>query len=152
MLVMLTLLVISYKADTNFRIQDYLPLGKDVSTDPLLTAGGAAEYRRLLSAVNPLDTTPHSKTLGVASRMYVIGLPGREDRRILMESLQNAMGKLNINIYNICQIVLNFTRSHIHLAQCYECSFPHNRRNRRTHTNCKRGESQRSRNGIFDAR
>ena len=97
MLVMFTLLVISYKADTNFRIQDYLPLGKDVSTDPLLAAGGAAEYRRLLSTVNPLDTTPHSKTLGVASRMYVIGLPGREDRRILMESLQNAMGRLNIH-------------------------------------------------------
>jgi hypothetical protein len=51
----------------------------------------SSEYRRLLSTVSPLDRVPHSKTLGVASRIYVIGLPRREDRRASMEKLARAM-------------------------------------------------------------
>lgn len=53
----------------------------------------SSEYRRLLSTVSPLDRVPHSKTLGVASRIYVIGLPRREDRRASMEKLARAMGE-----------------------------------------------------------
>jgi len=51
----------------------------------------AAQYRQLLSTVNPLDRLPHSKTLGVASRIYLIGLPNREDRRNTLHSLEKAM-------------------------------------------------------------
>ena len=54
---------------------------------------GISEYRKLLSTVKPLDRAPHSKTLGVASRIYVIGLPIREDRRKSLKSLERAMGK-----------------------------------------------------------
>lgn len=52
----------------------------------------ARSYRDLISTVHPLDRVPHSKTLGVASKIYVIGLPGRKDRRREMESLADAMG------------------------------------------------------------
>lgn len=54
---------------------------------------GPSEYRKVLSTITPLDRAPHSKTLGVASRIYVIGLPGREDRRRELKSLEKAMGK-----------------------------------------------------------
>jgi len=51
----------------------------------------SSEYRRLLNTVSPLDHVPHSKTLGIASRIYVIGLARREDRRASMEKLARAM-------------------------------------------------------------
>lgn len=51
-------------------------------------------YRDLLSTVYSSDMVPHSKTLGVAGKIYVIGLPGRDDRRKEMRSLQEAMGAL----------------------------------------------------------
>jgi len=51
----------------------------------------SSQYRRLLSTINPIDHVPHSKTLGVASRIYVIGLARRVDRRISMEKLARAM-------------------------------------------------------------
>jgi hypothetical protein len=53
----------------------------------------AVDFRQLLSTVNPLDRLPHSKTLGVAGSIYVIGLPLREDRRNVMRGLEKAMGK-----------------------------------------------------------
>jgi hypothetical protein len=53
----------------------------------------SSEYRRLLSTIYPSDRVPHSKTLGVASRIYVIGLKRREDRRTAMEKLARAMGE-----------------------------------------------------------
>jgi hypothetical protein len=40
-----------------------------------------------------MDRIPHSKTLGVASRLYVIGLARRQDRRATMEKLAHAMGE-----------------------------------------------------------
>ena len=49
-------------------------------------------FRELLSTVLPSDKAPHSKTLGVAGKIYVIGLPGRVDRRSEMQKLQDAMG------------------------------------------------------------
>jgi hypothetical protein len=77
-------------------------LPQNISTEhPVVD--NAADYRRLLSTVNPLDGLPHSKTLGVASRIYVIGLPDREDRRIIMENLEKAMGGQNVlYVYYIC--------------------------------------------------
>ncbi|KZP09602.1 hypothetical protein FIBSPDRAFT_938406 [Athelia psychrophila] len=48
-------------------------------------------YRDLLSTVYPSDRVLHSKTLAVAGKIYVIGLPSREDRRREMESLAEAM-------------------------------------------------------------
>lgn len=84
--------MVSYHPYPHLRYFQLSPL--HISTkEQLLAIGDAAEYRHLLSAVNPLEGIPHSKTLGVASRLYVIGLPGREDRQILMGSLQKAMGK-----------------------------------------------------------
>lgn len=78
----------------------YLDLGSvqhstlpEYSTEQFLVIDNVTGHRRVLSTVNPLDGFLHSKTLGVASRLYVIQLPGREDRRTLMESLQKAMGK-----------------------------------------------------------
>lgn len=53
-----------------------------------------SEYRRFLSTVHPLDQVPHSQTLGIASKIYVIGLPSRTDRRDNMEALAKAMGQL----------------------------------------------------------
>ena len=58
----------------------------------------ALDFRQLLSTVHPLDRLPHSKTLGVAGSIYVIGLPHREDRRNVMRGLEKAMGK---KIYNL---------------------------------------------------
>jgi len=82
----LAFLLISYNGYTaNPRTLGDPPLSSSQVVD------AAADYRRMLSAVNPLDRFPHSKTLGVASRLYVIGLPHREDRHIELEKLQNAM-------------------------------------------------------------
>jgi hypothetical protein len=53
----------------------------------------SSEYRRLLGTIYPSDRVPHSKTLGIASRIYVIGLKRREDRRAAMEKLARAMGE-----------------------------------------------------------
>jgi hypothetical protein len=63
---------------------------------PLQVDDAVAQYRHLLSTVNPLDRLPHSKTLGVASRIYLIGLPNREDRRVVLHSLEKAMGGKNV--------------------------------------------------------
>lgn len=70
---------------------------------------GPSEYRKLLNTITPLDRAPHSKTLGVASRIYVIGLPGRGDRRKALASLEKAMGKpavfdcyLSLRLTHIC--------------------------------------------------
>lgn len=56
-------------------------------------AGNAADnlYHQQLSNVRDLDLVPHSRTLGVAQRIYVIGLARRADRRKHMESLIKAM-------------------------------------------------------------
>lgn len=53
----------------------------------------SSEYRRLLSTIYPSDRIPHSRTLGVASRIYIIGLKRRQDRRAAMEKLARAMGE-----------------------------------------------------------
>lgn len=53
----------------------------------------SSEYRQRLNSIRPIDRLPHSKTLGVASRIYVIGLPGRKDRRSVMAKLEKAMGR-----------------------------------------------------------
>jgi len=58
---------------------------------PLPVADDAAEFRQLLSTVNPLDRLPHSKTLGVAGSIFVIGLPHRQDRRTVIGNLEKAM-------------------------------------------------------------
>jgi hypothetical protein len=72
-------------------LMSFLP--ENLSTAKFPRVDESAEYRQLLSTVRPLDSVPHSKTLGVASRLYVIGLPGREDRHRSMQSLEKAMGK-----------------------------------------------------------
>jgi hypothetical protein len=58
-----------------------------------------SEFRQSLSRVRQTDRLPHSKTLGVASRLYVIGLPGREDRQVEVRKLQSAMGRKNMSSY-----------------------------------------------------
>lgn len=55
------------------------------------TGPGASIYRQTLSTVRPYDTAPHSKTLGVADRIYVVSLPFRSDRREIMTGLERAM-------------------------------------------------------------
>jgi len=68
------------------------PYIADTQHLPLLPAyHDALSFRDILRAANPLDDIPHSKTLGVASRLYVIGLPEREDRRIIMGQLADAL-------------------------------------------------------------
>ena len=52
---------------------------------------GASTYRQILSTVRPSDTALHSKTLGVADRLYVVSLPFRSDRREIMSGLERAM-------------------------------------------------------------
>lgn len=52
---------------------------------------GGSGYRQILSSVRPLDTAPHSKTLGIADRIYVVSLPSRTDRREIMSDLERAM-------------------------------------------------------------
>jgi len=64
----------------------------------------SSEYRRLLSTINPTDRVPHSKTLGVASRIYVIGLSRREDRRASMEKLARAMGERELSLYIVAMV------------------------------------------------
>ena len=85
-LAMFVLLLVSYQM---------VSLPEHVSTEEPLPINDTTEHRRLLSTLHPLDGVPHSKTLGVASRLYVIGLPGRQDRHVLMESLEKAMGRQN---------------------------------------------------------
>lgn len=48
-------------------------------------------YRQQLSSVRELDRLPHSRTLGVAQKIYVIGLARRADRRAHMNKLMEAM-------------------------------------------------------------
>ncbi|CAE6521977.1 unnamed protein product [Rhizoctonia solani] len=48
-------------------------------------------YRQQLAAVRDIDRIPHSRTLGVAQCIYVIGLARRKDRREHMETLIKAM-------------------------------------------------------------
>jgi Glycosyltransferase family 25 (LPS biosynthesis protein) len=48
-------------------------------------------FRQTLSTIRPFDTAPHSKTLGVADRLYVVSLPSRTDRREIMADLERAM-------------------------------------------------------------
>ncbi|KIJ32485.1 hypothetical protein M422DRAFT_213760 [Sphaerobolus stellatus SS14] len=48
-------------------------------------------YHDRLSQVRPLDTAPHSKTLGVAGKVYVVSLPKRTDRRGVMQEIADAM-------------------------------------------------------------
>jgi hypothetical protein len=96
-LAIVVFLFVSYNA--YLRTQGSIQLSiltQNISAEPPaepLVVDDAAEYRRLLNTVRPLDALPHSKTLGVASRIYVIELPGRQDRRAIMESLEKAMGK-----------------------------------------------------------
>ena len=78
-------------------------------------ADGISEYRKLLSTISPLDRAPHSKTLGVASRIYVIGLPAREDRRKSLESLERAMGKPCGLIVMAAECYLLLVRHNIHI-------------------------------------
>jgi len=47
-------------------------------------------YHARLATVRPLDTAPHSPTLG-ASKIYVISLKTREDRREKMEQMRQAL-------------------------------------------------------------
>jgi hypothetical protein len=93
-LVLIALVLSSYNSFTFWSTQQSSISPEGTHTYPI---NDASEFRRLLSAVNPLDALPHSKTLGVASRLYVLGLPGRDDRREVMERLQTAMGKLNFS-------------------------------------------------------
>ncbi|KAJ1311656.1 hypothetical protein OPQ81_010131 [Rhizoctonia solani] len=48
-------------------------------------------YRQQLAGIRDIDKAPHSRTLGVAQRIYVIGLARRKDRREHMETLVRAM-------------------------------------------------------------
>jgi hypothetical protein len=81
----------------------------------------SSEFRRLLNDVNPLDRFPHSKTLGVASRLHMIGLPHREDRRMIMQKLGHAMGRSTCFalIYCLAKIESITTRYHIYMARGY---------------------------------
>lgn len=53
--------------------------------------GTGSAYHRELDAVRDVDRAPHSRTLGVAQRIYAISLPRRVDRRDHMETLAAAM-------------------------------------------------------------
>ncbi|QRV90908.1 glycosyltransferase family 25 protein [Ceratobasidium sp. AG-Ba] len=48
-------------------------------------------YRQQLGNVREIDHLPHSRTLGVAQKIYVIGLARRTDRRAHMDKLMSAM-------------------------------------------------------------
>ncbi|KAG9127376.1 hypothetical protein FRC07_014540 [Ceratobasidium sp. 392] len=48
-------------------------------------------YHQQLSTVRQIDRSPHSRTLGVAQKIYVIGLARRADRRAHMAKLMEAM-------------------------------------------------------------
>lgn len=100
-------------------------LKADEDGDELLTCPGPSSihhepsrsYRDSLSTVLPSDRAPHSKTLGVAGKIYVIGLPGREDRRREMQSLQEAMGAFadpSLSRYRYTKLIstLQMSRSH----------------------------------------
>ena len=80
------------------------------------TADGISEYRRLLSTITPLDRAPHSKTLGVASRIYVIGLPAREDRRKSLKNLERAMGEPCELTVMTAECYLLLVRHNIHIS------------------------------------
>jgi hypothetical protein len=97
-LVLIALVLSSYNAFTSWSTQEYLqsPTSPEGTPTYPVNHDDTSEFRRLLSTVNPLDVLPHSKTLGVASRLYVLGLPGRDDRQKMMEKLQMAMGKLHL--------------------------------------------------------
>lgn len=56
-------------------------------------------YRTVLSTLRPTDTQNHSRTLGVASKIYVLNLAKRTDRRLGMEELARAMD-LDFNFFN----------------------------------------------------
>ena len=79
----------------NFRSLAGIPTDASRCQKKVVSEDYSSEYRKLLSTVDPMDRIPHSKTLGVASRIYVIGLPRRQDRRLLMEKLARAMGEQN---------------------------------------------------------
>ncbi|KAG9104423.1 hypothetical protein FRC06_002658 [Ceratobasidium sp. 370] len=50
-----------------------------------------SQYRQQLSTVREIDRLPHSRTLGIAQKIYVIGLARRVDRRAHMAKLMAAM-------------------------------------------------------------
>lgn len=58
---------------------------------PDVVESSESAYRQRLNVIRPLDTVPHSKTLGVADRLYVIHLPFRNDRYETMSKLERAM-------------------------------------------------------------
>ncbi|KAF8520975.1 hypothetical protein JB92DRAFT_2708583 [Gautieria morchelliformis] len=58
---------------------------------PWYAVSGPSVYRQSLSAVRPYDTAAHSRTLGVADRLYVVSLASRADRRQIMSDIARAM-------------------------------------------------------------
>lgn len=54
-------------------------------------SNSASSYHEHLSTIRSSDTSPHSKTLGVFDRIYVINLAARDDRRRIMIDLERAM-------------------------------------------------------------
>lgn len=55
------------------------------------TSSSSSSYRERLSTIRSSDSLPHSKTLGVFDRIYVINLAARDDRRRVMSDLERAM-------------------------------------------------------------
>lgn len=60
-------------------------------SDPSHHHHHTSAYRQRLNLIRPVDTVPHSKTLAVASRIYVINLPRRHDRYLDMTKLERAL-------------------------------------------------------------
>ncbi|KZS95206.1 hypothetical protein SISNIDRAFT_452552 [Sistotremastrum niveocremeum HHB9708] len=51
----------------------------------------ADNWRKKLATIRPVDSKPHSKTLGIADALYVVSLPRRTDRRASMDSIAKAL-------------------------------------------------------------
>lgn len=87
--VLLTLAAFSYFFlwdDQRSHIQDTI-----TRHTPTPTHTKDATFREKLAKIGSLDNRPHSRTLGVASRLYTIGLAHRKDRHDSMERLASAM-------------------------------------------------------------
>jgi len=51
----------------------------------------SSPYHERLDHIRPIDNAPHSKTLGVPGRIYVVSLAKRMDRRTMMQKIADAL-------------------------------------------------------------
>ncbi|KAF8587145.1 hypothetical protein K439DRAFT_1630994 [Ramaria rubella] len=87
-----TILLFSQRiASTSFLSHLHTSYSDADSLSQLYSEQDASAYRQRLASIRPLDTVPHSKTLGVAGRIYVVSLASRTDRRQDMSIIEQAM-------------------------------------------------------------